>query len=55
MAFGPVRAASQFNVVTDVLKPREGYEWTLRWAEARREAIGKGWLSILRYNDHEET
>lgn len=53
LAFGPVRAALQFNVVIDVLKPREGYEGTLRWAEECRDAIGKGWLRILRYNDQD--
>lgn len=52
LASGPVRAALQFNIVIDVVKHQEGCERTLRWAEECREAIGKGWLRILKYNEN---
>ncbi|KAF2159325.1 hypothetical protein M409DRAFT_30201 [Zasmidium cellare ATCC 36951] len=50
-AYGPVRAALQFNVVIDVMKGREGCDGTLRWAEECRERIGRGWLRILRFEE----
>lgn len=55
LALGPIRSALQFNIVIDVVKTRKGMEATSRWAKECREAIGQGWLRILRYSENNDS